>query len=258
MIFYLSGTGNTKWAAMRLAEITGDVLTDVSKVPEGIFQYELKPDERIGFCFPVHGWRPPLILRNFIKRLRMYNSQRHFCYALCTAGDTVGEAMDIMEFDLDCEGMYLECSISLIMPESYVGLPFMDVDTPEAEKRKIAKAAADLERFAVHVVNREKGVKELTVGRWPKINSRIIGGLFTKCLITDKPFKVTPDKCIRCGKCAAACPVGNVSWSKGELPGWKHNGTCLSCFSCYHHCPVHAIEYGRRTSKKGQYYFGRN
>lgn len=255
MIFYFSGTGNTKWAAELLAGRTDDVLTDISKVEDGSFRYTLKPGERIGFCFPVHGWRPPLIFRNFIRRLVIDNPQDHYSYALCTAGDTVGEAVDILKSDLKAVGLHLDSGFSLIMPESYVGLPFMDVDTPEREKQKKEKAAADLERFCELIKGCEKGAWEITTGRWPRINSRVIGGFFTRHLITDKPFRVVSDRCIGCGRCVKACPVGNVLLPNGEQPDWKHNGTCLACFACYHHCPTHAIEYGNRTRKKGQYYF---
>lgn len=238
-----------------LAGVIEDSLTDISKVSEGIFRHTLKPGERLGFCFPVHGWRPPMIFREFVKRLVIDNAAGHYCYALCTAGDTVGEAIDILEADLKAVGLHLDSAFSLIMPESYVGLPFMDVDTPEKEKQKKDRAAVELERFSKIITECERGVRIVTVGRWPKTNSRLIGGLFKKYLITDKPFRVTSDKCIGCGRCAKACPVDNILWHDGSAPQWKHDGTCLSCFSCYHHCPVHAIEYGRRTRNKGQYYF---
>lgn len=255
MIFYFSGTGNTKWAAEQLASSTDDVLTDISKISECAFRYSLKPGERLGFCFPVHGWRPPLIFRNFIKRLVIDNAPGHYCYALCTAGDNIGETIDILSDDLKAVNITLDSAFSLIMPESYVGLPFMDVDTEENEKRKKNKAAADLERFSRMINDSRTGVRELVVGRWPRLNSRLIGGFFTKHLITDKPFNVTSDKCIGCGLCAKACPVDNVLWHNGGQPAWKHDGTCLACFSCYHHCPTHAIEYGSRTKGKGQYYY---
>ena len=130
--------------------------------------------------------------------------------------------------------------------------------TRDKEKQKKEKATEDLERFTDMIMKRQTGVKDLVIGRWPKINSRLIGSFFVKHLITDKPFHVTEDLCIRCGKCAEACPVNDIIWSKGSMPKWKHNGSCLSCFACYHHCPKHAIEYGGRTKNKGQYFFEKN
>lgn len=255
MIFYFSGTGNTRWAADSIARHLGETLVDISKDDRPEATYTLADGERIGFCFPVHGWRPPMIYRKFIERLNINNPTNHYCYALCTAGDDIGETMKIFRNDLAARGIRLDSSFSLIMPESYVGLPFMDVDTPEKEKSKKSKAANDLKRFIRIINERQKGIEELTTGHWPRINSRLLGGVFTKYLITDKPFHVTSDKCIRCGKCAKACPVNNIALDANNSPQWRNDGSCLACFSCYHHCPTHAIEYGRRTKNKGQYYY---
>ena len=142
---------------------------------------------------------------------------------------------------------------SLVMPESYVGLPFMDVDTPENEARKKAKAAADLARFIEIIKERRTGAEELTIGRWPRINSRLLGGFFTIRLITDKPFHVTTDLCTGCGLCAASCPTGNITPCDGNRPIWRHDGTCLACFACYHHCPTRSIAYGKISKGKGHY-----
>lgn len=108
MIFYFSCTGNTRWAAHKIAEATGDTLIDIAAElrkadeedatdKERTFSYTLSADESLAFCFPVHGWRPPLAVRDFIRRLRICKTTDNYCYAVCTAGDTVGEAMDILK-----------------------------------------------------------------------------------------------------------------------------------------------------------------
>lgn len=257
MIFYLSCTGNTLWAARECARATGDRLIDMADTSVLESEIALEPDERLGFCFPVHGWRPPKAVRNFISRMRIRTADSTYCYVVCTAGDDIGETVDIFGHDLLARGVKLNAALSLIMPESYVGLPFMDVDTPEKEKLKKERAAAQLEEFMRSVKDRRAGVYNLVRGHWPRINSRILGGFFVSCLVTDKPFRTAVDKCLKCGKCAAACPVGNISYDAEGIPMWHRDGSCLACFSCYHHCPAHAIEYGRRTRGKGQYYFDR-
>lgn len=257
MIFYLSGTGNSLWAAKTIAKATGERLINILDKERIRTRFSLDEDERVGFCFPVHGWRPPMALRKFISQLSFDDAKPHYCFALCTAGDNIGETINILRSDLASRNIHLDSAFSLIMPESYVGLPFMDIDTPENEKRKKDKAAKDLERFIKIIGKKQKNIEELTVGRWPKINSRVIGGFFTKYMITDKPFHVTTGKCIGCGLCAASCPTGNISLNNQKRPQWHHDGSCLACFSCYHHCPNHAIEYGRMTKNKGQYYFNK-
>lgn len=257
MIFYLSATGNTLWAARQIAERTGERLVSMAGVAGCARVYSLDEGERVGFCFPVHGWRPPLAVRNFVGDLEIRGFAGHYCYVLCTAGDNTGEAVDIMKKDLSRRGIVVHSAFSIIMPETYVGLPFMDVDKPEDEARKIARASEQLDVFIRQIQDRERGVEQVVRGRWPRINSRVIGALFVKKIITDKPFRVVGGRCTACGLCSKVCPAGDIIWEKGSKPRWKHDGSCMSCFACYHHCPARAIEYGRRTAHKGQYFFGR-
>lgn len=264
MIFYFSGTGNTRWAAQKVAAATVDRLVNIAEemlaaetaqASDPQFTYKLAQDERIGFLFPVHGWRPPRLVLDFLDRLHLTNADSHYAYVVCTAGDNVGEAVSILEKRLQTMGIKIDSAISLIMPESYVGLPFMDVDTPAKEQCKKMEADNKLTRFIADIMECRSGVRDITIGHWPRINSRLIGSVFVKKLVTDRPFHVVADRCLHCGKCASVCPVANIHFEKGGEPSWLHNGKCLSCFACYHHCPTHAIEYGGRTKKKGQYYF---
>ena len=144
MIFYFSCTGNTKWAAHVVADITGDRLIDIAELMRNdgkTFQCILAENEAIGFCFPVHGWRPPKLVRQFIRQLEIKYTSEPYCWALCTAGDDIGQTMEILNRDLSRIGLKTDSTFSLIMPESYVGLPFMDVDTAKKERQKKEKAA---------------------------------------------------------------------------------------------------------------------
>lgn len=257
MIFYFSATGNTKWAAEQIMATTRDRMQPMTTADTDV-EISLEEGERLGFCFPVHGWRPPLIVRQFISRLKVNNLQGHFVYALCTAGDTIGETLDIFASDLKARGINLDAGSSLLMPESYVGLPFMDVDTPEREAEKIETSQIRLNRMIDDIMHCRPFRSQPDRGRWPRINSRLIGSFFVNRLVTDKPFHVVEDRCIKCGKCADVCPVNDIKGGRGLTPEWLHNGHCLTCFNCYHHCPTHAIEFGSRTKNKGQYFFGRN
>ena len=155
MIFYFSGTGNTRWAAERLAEVTNEQLVYIPDVIKGSCEFNIRRDERIGFVFPVHGWRPPKLVRKFISKLDILwghdegNEQQPYVYAVCTAGDSIGKTIEFLAKDLQTTGLLLNAAFSLIMPESYVGLPFMDVDPKEKEERKKAKAREDLMRFRI-------------------------------------------------------------------------------------------------------------
>ena len=275
MIFYFSGTGNTKWVASQIADAIGEEMLYIPDlIRKGQYEYEWHEGERIGFCFPTHGWQPPRIVREFISKLRVSRPPRPdghpshsegeiFCWALTTCGDNMGEAMTILNKDLaknpqlnaaDGRPLQAETLFSVIMPESYVCLPFMKTDTKEKEAMKIEMATLQLPHIIQMIEERRRGIEELEKGATPRLYSYVIGGYFNKRMITDKKFTVDEDMCIKCGKCAKVCPVDNI---KGTPPAWIHNGRCTCCLACYHHCPVHAINYGSITRKREQYYFGK-
>lgn len=258
MIFCLSCTGNTLWAARLVAEATGERIVDVAAaVAAGHTHYEVSPGERVGFCFPVHAWRPPALVRAFARQLRVDGAPAPYAYALCTAGDNIGETMRLLQADLAASGLRLGGQFSLVMPESYVALPFFVADTYVAENRKKQTALRQMRDIVPAIVGREQA-QRLVIGRWPRLNSRLLGWVFNRWLITDAPFRVDSAACQRCGVCAAHCPVQNITWHGGALPQWKRDQSCLACLACFHHCPQHAIEFGGRTRGKQQYYFERN
>jgi len=256
MIFYFSGTGNTRHVASHLSQATGERLISIaSALVNNQCSYRLEADERLGICFPIHGWRPPFIVRDFVKRLQLDGYHGQFCYAFATCGDDVGLAFDYLRQDLLATGITLNSVFSVIMPETY-NFPFIDqIDTPEDAKRKIADAHQQLTSMIPDIMSRKCEVRHVNDSRWPRINSKLLGSFFLKHWVTDAKFTVDAGKCIRCGKCAQACPVGNIAVNGHETPRWLHNALCTTCFSCYHHCPTHAIDFAGRTRGKRQYYF---
>lgn len=274
MIFYFSGTGNSKWAAKTLALETGDTLVSIPEVIKSNCSFTLTKDEHVGFIFPIHGWRVPNIVKEFLTKLTIKTQGedtshvKHYCFCLVTAGDSIGKAMERFQQQLKSvtvnDALSLKAVCSLIMPESYVGLPGMDVDTKEKELEKKELASKQLKEFSNILKQRPHkdsnqiwGWNQLIRGPIPSFFSGPVGGFFERFLITDKPFHVDSRRCVKCGICANVCPVSDIKGGLGFEPEWLHNGKCLTCFSCYHHCPHHAIEFGKRTQKKGQYFYNK-
>ena len=286
MIFYFSGTGNTKWAASKLAAATREDLISIAPYMRAddsshnlAEPFILKENERLGFVFPVHGWRVPKLVREFISKMKILREpsdasaenkakaddclkNRPFAYCVCTAGDSIGLTIENLNEvisqnpSLQALGITeVSSSYSLIMPESYIGLPFMDVNPKEREIRKKENAAQELAIVCEEIFDRKEGISRLVKGPIPWFFTKVVGGFFEKVLITDKRFHVEKDRCVKCGICANVCPVGDIKGGHGEYPVWLHHKDCLTCFTCYHHCPHHAIEFGNQTQKKGQYYF---
>ena len=286
MIFYFSGTGNTKWAASKLAAATREDLISIAPYMRAddsshnlAEPFILKENERLGFVFPVHGWRVPKLVREFICKMKIQREpsdasaenkakaddslkNRPFAYCVCTAGDSIGLTIEnlnkVISLNPSLQALGItevSSSYSLIMPESYIGLPFMDVDPKEREIRKKENAAQELAVVCEEIFDRKEGISRLVKGPIPWFFTKVVGGFFENVLITDKRFHVEKDRCVKCGICANVCPIGDIKGGHGEYPVWLHHKDCLTCFTCYHHCPHHAIEFGNQTQKKGQYYF---
>ena len=251
MIFYFSGTGNTKWVAQQLAAATGEQLLYIpDELKRGSIDYTLQDDERLGFCFPTHGWQPPRIVRDFIRKATFHHSG--YVYAVTTCGDNMGHAMRILNKELAAKGLHAESTFAVLMPESNVCFSFLHLDTPEREHQKKEQAKGTVAHICQVVKERQKGVNELIKGAIPFTYTYVIGGYYNKHLITDEKFWVDQEACIQCGLCSKLCPVDDI---EGLPPRWKHDGSCTNCLACYHHCPQHAIHWGKM--KRGQYYFNR-
>jgi ferredoxin len=257
-----------------LALETGDTLVSIPEVINSDCSFTIEKDEHVGFIFPIHGWRVPSIVKEFITKLTIKtlgedtSHVKHYCFCLVTAGDSIGKAMERFQQQLKSvtvnDALSLKAVCSLIMPESYVGLPGMDVDTKEKELEKKELASKQLKEFSNILKQRPHkdsnqiwGWNQLIRGPIPSFFSGPVGGFFERFLITDKPFHVDNRRCVKCGICANVCPVSDIKGGLGYEPEWLHNGKCLTCFSCYHHCPHHAIEFGKRTQKKGQYFYNK-
>ena len=238
MIFYFTGTGNTRWVAQQLAAATGETLRYIpDELRNGELNYTLAEGERLGFCFPTHGWQPPRIVRTFIRRAQFINTS--YVYAVTTCGDNMGHAMRILNKELRHKNLRAQSMFAVLMPESNVCFSFLHLDTHERERQKIVQARDRVAHICETVVRKEEGVVELIRGAIPYTYTYVIGGYYNKHLISDAKLWVDAEACIQCGLCAQLCPV--------------HDGSCTKCLACYHHCPRHAIHWG--TMKRGQYVF---
>ena len=250
MIFYFSGCGNSRHVAEILAEGLDDTLVFIPEAARNNqYEYILKDDEALGFVFPVYSWAPPKLVLDFVKRLQL-TSKPSYVYFACTCGDQCGHTEKIFRKAIKEKDWTLSTCFSMKMPETYIGMAGFKLDTEENAQKKLEATEATLKRNIPRLRNREC-FSEMVVGGFPWLKSHVINKSFNKFATDDSKY-LSKETCISCGKCEEVCPMRNITLENGR-PKW--NGHCTMCMACYHHCPVNAIQYGKATEGKGQYYF---
>lgn len=247
MVFYYSATGNSLWVAKELAEKQGERLvcvTDELKQGSGLHDV-IGENEAMGFVFPVHAWNPPDTLLRFIKRMAI-EGNGHYVYAVATCGDSAGNTMKVLSKALAEKGLGLGACWEMAMPNNY--LPLQDVDSPQVAYDKLAKAEA----MTAHInrcVSARSTEKQLIAEGFKSLKTSLIGFFFRRLGKGTKPFHVT-GACTGCGFCEKIC-LSHAIHMRERRPTWEK--TCDQCFACINRCPTRAIQYGKKTAKRGRY-----
>lgn len=235
MIFYFSGTGNSRWAARQLAALTGDEVRDIvgmDKAPD------LVGETRIGLVFPVYAWGAPEPVLTFAKTLPRAGA---FHFAVCTCGSEAGHTMKKLNAVWPIAASY-----SLVMPNNYI--VGADVDDETTAKKKIETARASIERMAQEI--REcKPVYQVEEGAMAGLKSSLVNFGFNRFARSTKSFYAT-DACNGCGLCEKNCPAFTITMNAGK-PSWGER--CYQCLRCINECPQRAIQYGKGTENRGRY-----
>ena len=237
MIYYFTGAGNSRYVAQRIAQALGDT---IAFIPEHIPATVPDDGSPIGFVFPVYFWGIPTAVDRFARQLRIEGS--HYTYTVLTPSGSSGAAADMFEKAL---GRKVDAHFTVLMPDTYA---------PMFECGDRAKADAVLERAEGYIDSVVTQLKSRATGDLDPHHG--MGRLATVTMYplyrasTTRRF-AAGDACTACGLCERLCPDKFITIKDGK-PTWR-KGHCNLCFACLHHCPTHAIQYGRNSRKHGQY-----
>ncbi|MGI6203803.1 MAG: EFR1 family ferrodoxin [Anaerovoracaceae bacterium] len=251
MIFWFSGTGNSKYAAEKLAEDTNDRLVSIAEEMKDAgtaIRFEVAEDEPVGFVFPVYFGGLPLIVRKFLKLLELDIKDQPYIYALVTCGSDSGKSKEHFRKALLARDLSLTAFYSVVMPANYVAV-YEPPDKAKAEKI-LAKADGQIELAEAHIEDRDAGTMDENPASLLAFPEGVGRRLYNIMRVTKK-FTVE-DSCVSCGLCARVCPDGTIKIGDTGKPEWVKS-KCDHCMACISRCPENAIQFGDKTSGRRRY-----
>lgn len=248
MILHFSGTGNSQFVALHLAEMLAE------EEPVSINRYlksgekaALHSDHPLVFVTPTYAWRLPTVVSDWIAAAQFTGNRS--AYFILTCGGSVGNAAAYAKKLCEKSKLQFRGLAPVVMPNNYVAFS----DPPgEAECKALLENSRARTSLLAAQIQKGEPFPELAVSLKDRMNSGPVCGVFYALFVRDKGFAAS-DVCISCGKCSERCPLNNIEMARGK-PVWK--GRCTHCMACIGGCPTQAIEY-KSTSKGNRRYYMR-
>ena len=233
---YFSATGTTKKIVTRIADQMAElggfsrIDTDFT-LPQGRTEApRFAADEIVVFGVPVYAGRVPNVLLKFLATVKAEGTPAVpvVLYGNRNYDDGLIELRNILEEN----GFRTFAAAAFIGEHSFSRV--LAAGRPDDEDLRIADifAAGALNKYRIcepdipHPVT-VKGNDPIR----PYYTPRDRAGVPVNILKV-KP-KVDPEKCIRCGHCAAVCPMGSIDPSDIT----QYTGICIKCGACEKGCP---------------------
>ncbi|MGF6376221.1 ferredoxin/flavodoxin [Clostridiales Family XIII bacterium PM5-7] len=245
MIFYFTGTGNSKYVAKKIKSEFGGELIDISTaMKRKELVYSVEDGETIFFIFPIYFFGLPNIVGEFLKQVTFSNATPDVC-AIVTCGGRAGGADGMFKKMVKDKQWNVKGFYPIVMVDNYI---FM-FKVPLKEEQVMIERRAEKELSdvitAIRFNYRTTYKSTLTSKLLTKVAYSFYNG---KC--STKKFWVR-ESCIGCGLCQTICPVDAITMDEGK-PEWIKE-QCVHCVGCINRCPVSAIEYGKATEHKGRF-----
>ena len=244
VIFYLSGSGNSLYAAQQIAEKLEECRL------ETIGSYLRKPytveDELVGIVSPVYCFALPPVVAQFLEKL---NAKPNYCFGVVTMGGNQGRALKQMSEALSAKGVTLNYAQTVIMPDNFFGIPL------EKRVEQLKAAEPTIAKFAQDIAQAKEDLGSVKEAMLWKLFGTSASWWYLKNRLNFEKLTVDATKCVGCGICADVCQMENITLVDGK-PTFGNN--CASCLGCFHWCPQSAISAGKLTLDNSKRYVNPN
>ena len=246
MVLYYSATGNSKYVAEIIAKELDDKTLDLRERIKSGDHSKLYSDKPFVLCCPVYVCEMPRFLMHHLAKQKFAGNR--MIYFVFTCGGYGGVSGTMADEMFRNKKMLPMGHAEIVMPNNYVASDHYKPNDEEEILYRIENAAHEARAIALRIKTGRK-LSARHIFLFEKIVTLPFTPVWTRLMQPSKPFRVS-DKCAGCGKCAALCPVNNITLVD-KKPVW--NAPCAHCMACICNCPVEAIDYGDVTQKKDKY-----
>lgn len=246
MIFYFSGTGNTKYLAERISERMGERLVSIAdSLKNNETDFTAGKGESVGFVIPVYFSGVPKCVREFIEKMKLTTGGDNYIFTALSCGGNTANAGKMLGKLLSEKGITVNASYSMIMVDNYI--PMFNIPSEEEANRMLEEINPKIELLKEKIAEKKDG--DFDDNKGAKIMTAVMYPFY-------KPFRKTKkfyanDKCISCGKCADGCVDRAIEMKNGK-PVWVKS-ECTQCLRCINACPTRAIQFGKKTEKRNRF-----
>lgn len=245
MIFYFTGTGNSRYIAEKIAEVTGEELISLNEKIKKNDISTIHVSDRLVFVTPTYAWRIPLIVQNWVEKTRFVGANQIWFVMNC--GSEIGNAAKYNKLFCEKKGFSYMGTTEIVMPENYIAM----FEAPKLEEAgKIIEKANPLISQAAEKIAANQPFSPPRNHFYDRFLSGIVNRVFYPVCVKADAF-TAGSACIGCGKCEKLCPLNNIKM-KEEKPVWGKE--CTHCMACICSCPTEAIEYGKKSVGKVRYH----
>ncbi|WFN36834.1 EFR1 family ferrodoxin [Methanomicrobium antiquum] len=238
LIAYFSATGNTRKIAdfvfEKLKNLGADVeILDITPLSVREKKTDLSLYDAFLFGMPVHSWRAPRIVRNWLKTLD--GCGRKCSMFFTYGGFSIHPAHYTTCKILEERGFLVVSSAEFLAAHTFnLGGWEANVNRPDERDFSVAEeyAKETYLRFSGDDYNIPKGF--LKTDYTPYFLDEIEKFRFR--ILTQPPY-INEKECIKCGICEDVCPTGamNAKSGKADLK------ICIACLGCVSACPNNAV-----------------
>ncbi|MCL2696880.1 MAG: EFR1 family ferrodoxin [Oscillospiraceae bacterium] len=238
IIFYFSGTGNSKYISELFAREMNCACHSIEE--ELDFKTLIKSAQTIAFCYPVYFSRVPRVMRGFAQRYMELLKDRKliiFCTQQILSGDGAR-------------------AFAALLPKNHAQVVYAEHFFMPSNTAPITTSVKKIKSYAEKAVPKmQKVCDNIKRGKVKKrgfnAGSRALGLIQAPLLApaerkANRDIKITDD-CTLCNVCVSACPMRNL---KIENNAVIHNGNCTVCYRCINKCPQKAINFFNIKIKK--------